>query len=88
MKKVVNLMEEVVSKTIDEILANRSEICQCDQCRADMYALALNNLKPMYAVSDKGKALFNVMKTTQQGRADIVSTVMYAIETVSNNVKH
>ncbi|MGL5677179.1 MAG: late competence development ComFB family protein [Cellulosilyticaceae bacterium] len=40
-------MEEVVSKTIEEILANRSEICQCDQCKADMYAIETvsNNVK-------------------------------------------
>lgn len=87
MRHVVNLMEETVETTLYEVLKDR-DVCKCEVCLCDMYALALNNLKPMYAVRSKGKALFNVNKTSQQGQADILSAIIYAIHVVSHNPKH
>ncbi len=88
MEQIVNLMEEVVLETIDGELAKRTTICKCHKCRCDIYALALNNLKPSYAVNPRGKALFNVHKTSQQGRADIMTAVIRAINQVASNVQH
>lgn len=87
MKQVVNLMEEIVENTLEEVL-KEMDVCKCEQCKCDMYALTLNKLKPMYAVTVQGKALFNVNKVSQQGKADVLSTVIQAINVVSTNKKH
>jgi hypothetical protein len=46
----VNIMELLVEEEIDEII-KRLEGCDCDQCRANILAIALNGLAPRYRLS-------------------------------------
>lgn len=45
----INVMENIVLKKVDSVIS-RFNICNCDRCRCDVCALALNMLPPRYAV--------------------------------------
>lgn len=40
-------MEVWVKEILPDIL-NKSDICDCDKCLRDVYAITMNNLKPYY----------------------------------------
>ncbi|HSH36404.1 late competence development ComFB family protein, partial [Schnuerera sp.] len=50
-----NLMEDEVIHTINKILKDKYDICTCEKCKLDIAAIALNNLKPKYVVTEKGE---------------------------------
>lgn len=45
----MNVMESLVLRNVDTVI-KRFNVCNCDRCRCDITALALNNLKPKYVV--------------------------------------
>lgn len=55
MKDVINYNELLVEECIDEVYDKYPNLCRCDQCRKDIYALALNSLPPFYVVTIRGK---------------------------------
>lgn len=85
---LVNLMEKEVINTINKVLDQMDEICKCDKCKMDIAAISLNNLKPNYVVSEKGKVYSKINNMNYQFNTDIVSAVTSAIELVKNNPKH
>lgn len=86
--KLKNLMEYEVHRTIENLLKNRTDICTCDKCKLDMEAIALNNLKPKYVVTEKGSILAKVDTLSYQYDADILMEVMKAINKVGENPHH
>ncbi|MCR4442212.1 MAG: late competence development ComFB family protein [Peptococcaceae bacterium] len=73
---------------LDEMLAQRPEICRCEKCRYDMACLALNRLKPHYAVSKHGSVYTRTKMLSQQHQATVLTEVIRAIEQVSKNPHH
>jgi len=88
MKNPVNLQEVLVKKVVDEQLINRADACSCDKCKADILAIALNNLRPRYVVTDKGRILAKTAVLDNQINTDILVEVSKAIEIVSKNPRH
>lgn len=86
--KLKNLMEYEVHRTIENLLKNRTDICTCDKCKLDMEAIALNNLKPKYVVTEKGSILAKVDTLSYQYDADILMEVIKAINKVGENPHH
>ena len=86
--KLQNLMEETVLLTMDEILGSMKDACKCNVCRYDIAAIALNNLKPKYAVTEEGYLYVKVENTKQQSHSDIITEITKAIEIVSKNPRH
>lgn len=82
-----NLMEELVEDKLDEYILD-ADVCTCERCRADIMALALNNLPPRYIVSISGDVYsrFDAVKT--QFQADVIITVLNAIEVIKNRPLH
>ncbi len=85
---VKNRMEKIIKDEIERFLKDRDDICKCEQCRADMYAYALNHLPPKYVVSDRGDIHFKTDIMSVQMQADITRVVLEAIEVVSKRPRH
>jgi competence protein ComFB len=85
---VKNYMEDVVDHLLPSILDNFPEACRCSQCIEDVKALALNNLQPLYAVTEKGNVYVKVNELIVQFRTDAITQIVNAIETVSRNPRH
>ncbi len=82
-----NLMEELVDMNLSSLIIS-SGVCDCAQCKADIRALALNNLPPCYVVSLKGDIFSHVSAHTMQSQADITTAIMNAINIVKKAPRH
>ena len=85
---IVNYVEQVVDKVLPELLKDYDDICKCETCLEDMKAYALNNIKPLYFVREKGKLYSRINESLVQFNADVQRVVIQAIERVSANPKH
>ena len=88
MLQLVNIAEHTVQDTLEDILKSYDDICKCERCRFDMAAIALNKLKPNYAVTSEGAVMSRVALTEPQNVADVVRSVTDAIRIVSKNPRH
>ena len=82
-----NLMEELVDNRLDEYMRSES-VCRCERCRADVMALALNNLRPKYIVSVNGEVYSRYDAMKAQLQADVVMTIMNAIAVINKCPRH
>jgi competence protein ComFB len=80
-------MEEAVFQRLEEILDDIS-ICQCEKCRMDVAAIALNSLPPKYVVSEKGELYSKVDSLMQQFEVDIIAAITKAAVIVKRNPRH
>ena len=83
-----NYMEVAVEIILSDILREESLRCQCEKCLNDIKAIALNNLKPMYVVSDEGILYTKIQELSVQFRADIIRELTIAIKKVGDNPRH
>ena len=83
-----NYMEEAVDSTIEEILSHRDDVCDCDRCRLDIKALALNHLPPKYVVTDRGYVYTKINELVNQFKADITVAVTNALKIIRDNPRH
>ena len=83
-----NYMEEVVDRTMEEILARRDDICKCERCKLDIKALALNHLPPKYVVTARGYVYTKVNELENQFKADITVAVTNAVKVIRANPRH
>ena len=82
-----NYTRVAVEEALDTILA-RQGACECDTCRLDIMAIALNNLKPHYVVTEKGELFARVGKMDFQSSIDVTTEISAAIETVKSRPRH
>ncbi len=85
--KLKNLMEGAVFQAIDEAKGNY-EFCDCEKCRVDIAALALNQLPPRYVVTEKGDSYARTDFLALQKNLDVFSTVIKAIKKVKESPSH
>jgi competence protein ComFB len=83
-----NYMEEVVDRTLEEILAHRDDVCTCERCKLDIKALALNHLQPKYVVTDIGYIYTKVNELESQFKADVTVAVTNALKVIRKNPRH
>jgi len=86
--KIYNYMEEIVKDALEGILSNRKDICQCQRCKLDMIAWALNRLPPKYVVSDKGRFYTKLQEVEIQFRTDVVRELAKAIAHITEKPLH
>ncbi len=84
---IKNCMENVVTYTADNML-KQLDICKCEKCRADIIAIALNNLPPKYVVTEMGQLYAKVKELEQQFAVDVQSAVIKAALIVKDNPQH
>ncbi len=87
MYKLKNYMEDVVKIILNEIIYNIN-VCDCEKCRMDIAAIALNKLPHRYIVSEKGELYSKINTLRQQFEVDIVSAITHAAMQVSSNPRH
>lgn len=84
-----NLIEDEVVYTINKLLKEiEDDICTCDRCKLDMAAIALNNLKPKYVVTEKGSLYGKLDILDYQFDVDLIKEVTKAIQTVGESPHH
>lgn len=87
MEILINLMEDAVMQTIDE-LHRKNKFHLCEKCRLDIAAIALNNLAPRYTVTQKGSIYAKAELLELQRQIDLIGEVNKAINIVTNNPRH
>ena len=80
-------MEDMVEDTLDSMVG-QIEFCNCEQCRADIIALALNHLPAQYAVTSPGASISKLINLESQHQADIQKELVKAIMIVSKHPRH
>ncbi|SQB36265.1 late competence development ComFB family protein [Clostridium cochlearium] len=85
---IKNYMEVIVDDLFPTIIDEYMDICKCDKCIDDIKAIALNNLEPIYVVSEKGNMYAKSNELNVQFRTDVIKELTEAIEIVSQNPRH
>ena len=88
MEGLKNMMEEAVEYQLSRILPTMPEICSCDKCRLDMASFALNRLSPQYVRTDTGALFQKLNNSSQQAEVEVLTTVISAINIISQHPKH
>ena len=84
-----NLLKKRVEEEVTEVLEKNDEFCACDQCIADVSALALNNLRPRYAGSEEGEVVLESTDiSSTQTEMDIYRTILEAAKVVNQRPHH
>lgn len=86
--RVINVVENAVWDLMGKVLEENHGICTCAKCRADIAAVALNNLKPRYVTSTKGEALARADSLDQNTYIAVLVALAKAIEQVAPNPRH
>ncbi|MDR0248124.1 MAG: late competence development ComFB family protein [Oscillospiraceae bacterium] len=82
-----NYMEEIVTRNIDAMIRH-IDVCDCDICRLDIAAIALNNLRPIYVVTEKGVLYSKINDMELQVRADVCAAIAAAANLVKSKPRH
>lgn len=85
---VNNVVEKLVWENLDSVMEQKPHMCRCDRCRADVAALALNHLKPRYAVSRMGHAITRAEILDQGFLVNVLVAIARGVEQVSSNPRH
>ena len=87
MSQIKNYMEEIVFNQIKDILTDIN-MCSCEKCILDIAAIALNDLKPKYIVTEKGELYSKIYTLAQQFEVDVVAAVTKAAVLVKRRPRH
>lgn len=85
---IKNYMEQIVDETLPTVIDKYTDMCKCEKCIDDIKAITLNNLKPLYIVTEEGAIYSKLKELEQQFKTDIISELIKAIELVSKRPKH
>ncbi len=85
--QVKNFMEDAVLLVFENVLKDMN-VCMCDKCLSDIFAMTLNSLPNKYFVTDKGALFQKVNILVQQYEIDITTAIVNAAKTVNSNRRH
>ena len=85
--QLANFMEEIVEKTLVELLQDQAyrSLNLDEKAKLDILAYALNQLPPRYAVTEKGLLYTRLNELKQQFTTDIIVELTKAIKLVQAN---
>lgn len=83
-----NYMENLVWQQVDDVIKAHPNACDCEKCRYDVVALALNFLPPRYVVTEKGQTYTRIKSLEQQFNIDIITAISNAIKIVNSKPHH
>lgn len=86
--ELYNLLEADVINTINRHIEEIGVDCSCKKCKMDIAAIALNNLKPQYVVTEEGNVYGRAMNMNSQFNANILLEVTKAMAIVGKNPHH
>lgn len=85
---VVNYMESLVDRLLPTFIEENEHILDCQKCQDDVKAIALNNLKPVYVVTDKGSLYAKTKEFNPQFQVDVQQEIIKAIDKVVKHPQH
>ncbi|MFH0790289.1 MAG: late competence development ComFB family protein [Candidatus Omnitrophota bacterium] len=88
MAEILNYMETIAEDILEELLADRQDICKCKKCKLDILVWALNRLPPKYVVTDKGRLYTKLKEQETQFHTDVIKELTKAIIQISKNPQH
>ena len=80
---IFNFTEIIVEEIYNEIIHSFPHACTCEECKNDVFCIALNRLQPMYATSSTGRAYSKLMEYEPQFKVEVFKALTSAIETVA-----
>lgn len=86
-KVLHNLAEDVMKIKVPEIMKSFN-MCACQDCVYDVMALALNHIKPLYTVTEKGQLFQKLASYELQYGTDLTSEITKACIKVKINPNH
>lgn len=86
--KLENYMEIAVDHILPHMLKAFPDFCQCEHCLLDVKAIALNQLKPHYIVTDMGELYSKIDEMRTQFEADVMKAIVEAIIKVRTHPRH
>ncbi|NMA79126.1 MAG: late competence development ComFB family protein [Clostridiales bacterium] len=84
---LINMMEKFVQQKLDEMLES-TDCCDCEDCKNDIMAVALNQLPAKYVNTAAGELFSKLDSITQQNSVDIDIALLKAINIVCRNPRH
>ncbi len=85
--KVKNVMEEIVFARMESII-EKSGCCQCDQCKSDVAAYTLSNLKPKYVSTVSGELFSKSVQLDTNVENQMVLLLAEAVQLVMEKPRH
>jgi len=86
--EVVNVMEKIIWDNMQQVIESKSGACNCDVCRADIAAYALNKLKPRYVATSRGETIAKAQIMENQFYLNAIIALTEAVEVVSAEPHH
>ncbi|NLK97533.1 late competence development ComFB family protein [Defluviitalea saccharophila] len=87
MLEIRNYMEDLVFAQLDGVVRD-VKVCDCEKCKMDVAAIALNSLQPHYIVTAKGRLYTKLNTLQQQFDVDVLSAIIKAAILVKRNPQH
>ncbi len=81
-------METLVNSHLPSLIKDNPHIKECERCQNDIKAIALNQLKPHYTISDRGLMFTKMKELNHQFQSDIIQELARAIQMVENHPHH
>ena len=88
MYELINYTENAVHQALHDFLRENTISCSCEQCKADIMALALNRLPAHYYVSKLGEIMTQWESQSTTDKARIMADVIRAAQQVSASPSH
>ncbi len=86
--EVRNYMENLVANQLEDVMEKNNCSCFCERCKADITAIALNNLPTKYVATEKGVCYAKLSSYENQCFIDIVAAITNAIKIVEKHPRH
>ena len=83
-----NIMLNIVSDLLDQILLKRYNICKCEKCRTDIIAYVLSRIPAKYVTTDVGAISTLVEQEKVENEAEIIRKIIEAIKTIGKYPQH
>ena len=87
MKRLRNFNEDWVKSYLERNIKS-FDVCDCEDCRLDIMAIALNKLPPQYVVTEKGAIFASVNEMSHQRMVDLATAVTEGVVIVSSRPSH
>ena len=84
---LVNILEELVKGTIDSIMPTMN-MCNCEICRLNACAIALNVLTPHYVTTTKGGLIAKVITEERANQIQVLVETTKALMIVKEHPLH
>ena len=86
-KEIFNVMQVMVNEAAQKYMTMFG-LCCCARCKADVRALALNNLQPKYVVMEEGEYIPRITLYEQQFKVAVTAQILRACDVVAKSPRH